>query len=583
MPRPRNLLPLLFLLTLALAACTVDRQTPPAAHTPTFSAPPVTATRQPSVTPAATLTATPAGTSTPTLVPAPAVIGEPWWNDTVFYEIFVRSFYDSDGDGIGDLNGVIEKLDYLNDGDPATTSDLGITGIWLMPITTSPSYHGYDVTDYYTVDPEYGTNEDFKHLVTEAHRLGIRVIVDLVMNHTSTQHPWFHASKAGDPFYRDWYIWADEDPGYRGPWNETVWHKASSGYYYAVFWGGMPDLNLRNPAVTAELYEINRFWLEEMGADGFRLDAIRHLIEDGRAQENTPETHAWLQEYYKFYKGVNPEAFTVGEAWTITPEVLKYTGDEVDIAFAFDLAEAFLDAAAGPLNVPVVKEMSRMVENFPPGQYATFLTNHDQNRVMSQLRDVGRAKLAAVMLLTSPGVPFIYYGEEIGMTGSKPDEDIRRPMQWHGENVGAGFTTGLPWRPPALDYKTVNVAAQDADPDSLLNTYRALIHLRNEHEALRTGDWSLVETGSARLYAYLRSTADEAILVIVNMHPQDMPAESYALTLETGPLSGPVTARSLLGLENPASPEITPEGGFSDYQPFDLIPGGSFAIIQLTP
>ena len=345
----------------------------------------------------------------------------------------------------------------------------------------------------------------------------------------------------------------------------------------------MPDLNFRNDEVTETFYDINRFWLEDMQSDGFRLDAIKYLIEDGAAIESTPETHAWLQAYHQFYKSVNPTAFTVGEVWSSTDTVLKYTGDQVDIAFAFDLAQAFLDASKGPLNLPVVTEMTTMVEEFPPNQYATFLTNHDQNRVMSQLGDVTKAKLAATMLLTSPGVPFIYYGEEIGMKGSGPHEEIRRPMQWHNENIGAGFTTGVPWRAPSLDYKDVNVVNQTDDPESLLHHYRTLIGLRTEHEALLTGEWTLVDTGGARIYAYLRYTEGEYILVVVNMHPNDMAAGDYALTLEAGPLTGPVEAVSLWGLQNPSSPEINSDGGFVDYAPFDIIPGQSFAIIQLIP
>ncbi len=525
----------------------------------------------------------PTATTEPTATLVPPVDAEKWWNETVFYEVFVRSFYDSDGDGKGDLNGLTEKLDYLNDGDPATQEDLGVTGIWLMPINESPSYHGYDVVDYYTVEQDYGTNDDFIRLVEEAHARGIYVIVDLVMNHSSSQHPWFVESKAENPEYRDWYRWEAEKPNYRGPWDQPVWHTTPDGYYYGLFWDGMPDLNFRNTEVTETIYDVNRFWLEEMQADGFRLDAIKYLIEDGAALESTPETHAWLQAYHQFYKSVDSNAFTVGEVWSSTDTVLKYTGDQVDIAFAFDLARAFLDSSKGPLNVPVVKEMSLMVEKFPPNQYATFLTNHDQDRVMSVLGDVTKAKLAATMLLTSPGVPFIYYGEEIGMTGSGPHENIRRPMQWHGENVGVGFTTGIPWQAASLDYKEVNVALQANDPDSLLHHYRSLIDLRNEHAALLTGNWVLVDTGGARIYAYLRYTEGEYILVVVNMHPNDMAAEDYALSLETGPLSGPVDAISLWGLENPSSPEINTEGGFSKYTPFENIPGQSFAVIELIP
>ena len=224
--------------------------------------------------------------------------GQPWWNDTTFYEIFVRSFYDSDGDGAGDLNGLIGKLDYLNDGDPTTTSDLGVTGIWLMPIMASPSYHGYDVTDYYQVNPEYGTNEDFKRLIEEAHKRGIRVIIDLVLNHTSAEHPWFIESQDPNSPKRDWYVWSDEEPQGKG------WHPGKNGgYYYGYFGEHMPDLNYKNPAVTEEMQKVVRFWLEEMGADGFRLDAVKYLYEDGKRIEHTPATHEWLKGFPQVLQG----------------------------------------------------------------------------------------------------------------------------------------------------------------------------------------------------------------------------------------------------------------------------------------
>ena len=356
-----------------------------------------------------------------------------WWNKTVFYELFVRSFYDSDGDGIGDFNGIIQKLDYLNDGDPETTDDLGISGIWLMPINPSPSYHGYDVTDYLDVNPEYGTLEEFKKFLDEAHARGIKVIIDLVLNHTSTQHPWFVESSAStDNPYRDYYIWADPPPSYKSPWGADVWHSIDTGSYYGIFWGGMPDLNYSNPAVTTEAQEIIRFWLEDVGVDGFRLDAIKHLIENGEMQENTEATHVWWEGFYDYYTSINPEAFTVGEAWTNTAEVVRYIGDEMNIAFEFDTAGAIITSARTETNRAVQSAHELVLESYPPHQYATFLTNHDQSRVMSELRRRDdRAKTAASLLLTGPGVPFLYYGEEIGQAGHKPDENIRTPMQWN--------------------------------------------------------------------------------------------------------------------------------------------------------
>ncbi|MGB3713755.1 MAG: alpha-amylase family glycosyl hydrolase [Candidatus Promineifilaceae bacterium] len=504
----------------------------------------------------------------------------PWWNDTVFYEIFVRSFQDSDGDGKGDISGLIERLDYLNDGDSATMDDLGVTGLWLMPIMESPSYHGYDVVDYLMVDSEYGTTEDFKRLIDEAHDRGIRVIVDLVLNHTSNQHPWFQEARDPDSDLRDWYIWSEDNPGFRGPWGQQVWHASGSDYYYGVFWEGMPDLNYENPEVTNSMLNAARFWLEDMGADGFRLDAIKHMVEDGSTQENTSETHDWLSGFYTFYKDVNPDAFSVGEAWTSTDEVLDYTGDEVDIAFQFDLARAILNSSQEGRGSVYSSEMAAITGSYPAGQYAIFITNHDQDRVLSQLDgDESAAKVAASLLLTSPGVPFIYYGEEIGMTGMKPDENIRRPMQWSGDNLRVDFTDGSPWRRPAKDYEERNVAVQSDDPDSLLSHYRSLIHLRNESQALRVGEWTPVDTGNDGLVAFLRHTEDEAILVLVNATRQTV--NDYDLTLVTGPLDSPIRAMLLLGDGPAVDPEVNDAGGFAGYKPIDRLEPQSTYIIDL--
>lgn len=568
---------LLLLLVLLLAACQE------AEATPTVAAEETPATIPPSATPLppANSPVPPSPTPDPFLT---GTNGSLWWNDVVWYEIFVRSFYDSNGDGIGDLNGVIEKLDYLNDGDPATTDDLGITGIWLMPITVSPSYHGYDVIDYFEVDASYGTNDDFKRLMEEAHARGIHVIVDLVMNHTSSQHPWFVESKEPASDKRDWYIWADENPGYRGPEGQTVWHNGggNSGYYYGVFWDGMPDLNYENPDVTAAMFAAAQFWLTDMGVDGFRLDAIKHIIEEGQGQQNTRSTHNWLQAFHTFYKSVNPDALTVGEAWTGTQQVVEYTGGEVDIAFQFFLAEDILNSADAGLAPLFTKTMQEVYDSFPPNQYATFIANHDQNRAMSQLDgDEAKAKLAASILLTNPGVPFLYYGEEIGMIGTKPDEDIRLPMQWNSNGLKVGFTTGTAWRAPAADFPSRSVARQTDDPDSLLSHYRALIQLRHAHEALRVGDWTMVDGGSPRLYTFLRQTANETILVIINFNRNAVAADKYGISVADGLFAGEITAVSLYGLPTDQSPEINAAGGFSDYTPFAEIPAQSTQIIQL--
>ncbi len=302
----------------------------------------------PTVTPSASPAAATQPPATPTPKPSPFPQGSegfPWWNDTVYYEIFVRSFADSNADGKGDFNGITAKLDYLNDGNPQTTTDLGVTGLWLMPIHPSPSYHGYDVTDYYAVNPDYGTLDDFKRLLNEAHKRGIRVSIDFVINHTSIEHPWFVASKDPTSNKRDWYVWADSPGDYLGPWGQKVWHPAlGGGYYYGIFWDGMPDLNHNNPQVVEEVKKIAKFWLE-LGVDGFRVDGARHLIEDGEAQADTAQTHAWYKQFRPFYKAINPQAMVVAEVWTSSFSVVKYTkGDETDLAFNFDLASAWVSA-----------------------------------------------------------------------------------------------------------------------------------------------------------------------------------------------------------------------------------------------
>lgn len=508
--------------------------------------------------------------------------GAAWANETVFYEIFVRSFYDSDGDGKGDIRGVIEKLDYLNDGDPNTTTDLGITGIWLMPVMESPSYHGYDATDYYMLDKDYGTNDDFKLFMEEAHKRGIRVIVDLMLNHTSVQHEWFIES--GDPQSdkADWYIWEDENPNYRGPDNQQVWHGLRGRYYYGVFWSGMPDLNFTNPDVTAQMYDVTRFWLEEMNVDGFRLDAIKHIIEDGTIQENTPATRQWLADYRAFVKSIKPDALLVGEVWSPTFAIAPYVGTAVDIAFEFDLAESLVRGASFGTPNLVTQQLETVVESYPPNAFATFLTNHDQNRFMTQIRgDAAAAKNGASLLLTLPGVPFIYYGEEIGMTGMKPDEDIRKPMQWDDTPKTAGFTSGeRVWRAVNNDaFEGVNVAAQTDSTDSLLSHYRALVQARVNSPALQSGEMILVESSNRKLFTFLRQSETQTVLVMINL--DDRPVTDYTLTLESGTLLEGVAASALLASGEVSAPQVNGQGGFADYTPLAELTPNSVTLIQL--
>ena len=445
-----------------------------------------------------------------------------WWRNVVYYEIFVRSYADSNGDGVGDFNGITSKLDYLQ--------SLGIGGIWLMPIHPSPSYHGYDVTDYYAVNPEYGTLDDFKRLLDEAHKRNIRVIIDLVLNHSSSQHPWFQSamSDINSP-YRDWYLWADAPQAW-GKWRETP-----TGYYYGYFCDCMPDLNYANSALTAEMEMVVKFWLTDVGVDGFRLDAAKHLFEADGKIENVPATHEWFKTFYRNYKRIDPEAYTVGEVYGAGGFLAATYEGQMDHIFNFELASGFMNSANAGVSSAVNSAYQFSLSDMPDGDYAVFLTNHDQNRVMTTLNgNMDKARIAASFLLTAPGTPFIYYGEEIGMTGAKPDEMIRTPMQWNAD-MNAGFSAETPWEAVNSDFaQGVNVAAQENDPSSLFSHYRALIRIRNEHPALRTGSLMILDTGNAGVFAMVRAQGDDMILILINLTPQLL--GDYSLNLIGTPL-----------------------------------------------
>jgi alpha-amylase len=352
--------------------------------------------------------------------PAPAQWNHEWARGAVVYELFVRSFSDSDGDGIGDLKGLIAKLDYLNDGDPATTTDLGIDAIWLMPVFQSPSYHGYDTVDYETIEKDYGSNADFRRLLDEAHKRGIRVILDLVMNHTSSQHPWFlDSASSPTSARRDWYIWSATNPGWSQPWGgDPSWHLLNGEYYYGVFWSGMPDLNYRSPEVKAEMFRIARSWLAQ-GVDGFRLDATRYLVESGpgAGQADIPETHQLLKEFAADVRRARPEAILVAENTTDTGTLAQYYGstvtirggDEMPMNFNFPLAAAIVDGVKSGNATGITSTLREVIRVYPGGVIdAPFLTNHDQTRLATLVgNNGGKLRNAAAILLTLPGAPFV--------------------------------------------------------------------------------------------------------------------------------------------------------------------------------
>jgi alpha-amylase len=446
----------------------------------------------------------------------------------VHYEIFVRSFADSNGDGIGDLNGITGKLDYLK--------DLGVSAIWLMPISPSPTYHKYDVTDYYGIDPEYGTIDDFKRLIAEAHRRGIAVIIDLVLHHTSTQHTWFkEASKGPDNPYWHYYNWLrpDEikrrklatrditaDSGERSPWHSV----AGATYpekYYGMFWSGMPDLNFDYRPVREEVFNVARYWLNEIGVDGFRLDAARHLYRE--AEE--PKNHEFWQEFGQVVDEATRGAYTVGEVWTRPEHIAPYFRG-LKANFNFDLQLMIAEIVRRENDTEdLVEYLTYVHKTFaavnPDFIDSLLLSNHDQNRIGSVLKGkITHLKVAANLLLTLPGLPYIYYGEEIGMLGLKPDENIREPFLW---DIRANDTQRTYWRRGKYSTsQTIRpLALQQADPDSLFSHYKRLIHYRNSHPILNNNLSRLLPSGIRQkgIVAFIRQaqSGGPCVLIVHNL------------------------------------------------------------------
>jgi glycosidase len=492
-----------------------------------------------------------------------------WRRGATCYEIFVRSFYDSDGNGVGDLNGLTEKLDYINDGNPRTTQDLGARCIWLMPVAESPSYHGYDVSNYYRVEPDYGTSADFRRFVTAAHRRGIKVLVDLVLNHASSEHPYFQAALR-DPAstYRSWFRWSATRPAMKGPWGQEVWHKSPvrDEYYYGVFWSGMPDLNYETAAVRAEANKVARFWIDSMKVDGFRLDAVPYLVETGAEQAHTAGTHKVLRDFNAYVHGRKRDAFTIGEAWDSTGTILTYYPDQLDAYFAFPASDAIINAVNGGSASKLLPEFLRFQGALPANRWSPFLRNHDQSRTLTVLGgSTARARTAATLLFTLPGLPFMYYGEEIGMAGDKPDEQIRTPMQW-SRQPNAGFTRATPWEALQPEWAARNVEVQTSDSASLLDLYRRLIRLRAETPALAVGELVPLTTSNEAVAAYLRRDGRRAVLVVVNLGKT--PLSGVTLSSSGGALpAGTYTATALLGGGGATALTVAADGRLQGYAP----------------
>ncbi len=516
--------------------------------------------------------------------PGSAPIDTTWRRGGVCYEIFVRSFFDSDSDGIGDFAGLTQKLDYVNDGNPRSTRSLGAKCIWLMPIAASPSYHGYDVKNYYRVNPEYGTTADFKQFVAEAHRRGIRVLVDLVLNHASSEHPYFKEA-LHDPAspHRSWFRFSPTPRDDKGPWGQQLWHKSPERdeYYYGIFTHEMPDLNYENPEVRAEAARVGKFWLTEMGVDGFRLDAVPYLVEEGTTVSNTAGTHAVLREFAASVRRNAPGAFTVGEVWDSIGAIMPYYPDQLDSYFSFELSDALLDAVRTGTSTKLLTSYARMQRAMPSTRWSPFQRNHDQTRTLTALGgDRAAARLAAELLLTLPGLPFVYYGEELGMTGDKPDPRLRTPMQW-SPGRAAGFTTGAAWEPLQPDSATANVAVQTSDSASLLSHYRTLIHLRAITPALAAGDFTPLQSSDPGVAAFLRRNGARVALVVANLATSPRTGVTISSSDSVLPAARYRT-RDLLGGTTGAPLNVDRAGRLNAYAPLPTLAPRRTYVFDLT-
>jgi maltose alpha-D-glucosyltransferase/alpha-amylase len=493
-----------------------------------------------------------------------------WFKDAVFYEVYVRGFYDSNGDGIGDFNGLIEKLDYLQ--------WLGIDCIWLLPMYQSPLRDGgYDISDYYAILPEYGTLDDFKRFLNAAHERGIRVIADLVLNHTSDMHPWFQESRSSpNSPKRDWYVWSNTDQKYdqariiftdteRSNW---TWDEVAGAYFWHRFFSHQPDLNYDNAEVRRAMLDVVAFWME-MGLDGFRLDAVPYLFERTNTNcENLAETHGFLRELRRFVNQRYPGRVMLAEANQWPEDVVAYfgDGDECHMAYHFPIMPRLFIALRQEDRRPIVEILERTPEIPDNCQWGMFLRNHDEltlemctdlerdylyteyakdprtrlnvgiRRRLAPLMDNGRRRIELMhgLLLSLPGSPFLYYGDEIGMGDNiyLGDRDgVRTPMQWSADR-NAGFSRAdfaklyFPViMDPVYGYQSVNIEAQQRHETSLLHWMKHIIALRKEHQVFGRGAMEFIKPDNRKILAFSRSYRDETMLCVYNLSRSAQPAE----------------------------------------------------------
>jgi len=554
------------------------------------------------------------------VVPAGADGHDSWWRHAVLYEIYPRSFQDSNGDGIGDINGITSRLDYLK--------DLGVDAIWITPMYPSPGVdYGYDISDYTAIDPEYGTMADFDHMVAEAKTRGIRVIMDYVINHTSDQNAWFKESRSSrDNPKRDWYVWKDGKVGADGKlgppnnWQSWFGHSAwtydetTKQYYYHYFYQQQPDLNWHNPEVRKAMYGVLQFWMQH-GVAGFRIDAVSRLFEDPEMRDDPylpgynaygdrniqhkytddlPEVHDVLREVRAVVDAFAGDPVLVTEA--DEPNVTELTkmygvdgkNDEVQLPMDFQIADV------NELSAVKFRKLFNEVEsNTAKGQPEYFFSNHDQRRQWDRYGDGVHndqiAKLMAALLLTTRGTPQMYYGEEIGMRTTDPTriEDVhdpigklgwpkekgrdgeRTPMQWDS-GVHAGFTTGTPWLPIPPSAATYNVQAESQDQDSIYSTYKRLLAMRRSEPALREGAYEAIDESNEHVFSYVRKSADETVVVALNMS-----AQPRTVDLKAAGAKGDVVYRSPLGKGGLAAETVSL--GRVELEPF------GFVVVKVRP
>ena len=485
-----------------------------------------------------------------------------WYKDAVIYQLHVRTFCDSNGDGIGDFRGLTTKLDYLQ--------ELGINAIWLLPFYPSPLRDdGYDIADYTSVHPSYGSLEDFKDFLVAAHNRRIRVITEMVVNHTSDQHPWFQESRSSrENAKRDWYVWSDTDTRYQGvriifvdtEMSNWAWDPISKSYYWHRFFGHQPDLNYDNPAVREAMWQVMKFWLD-IGVDGFRLDAVPYLIErDGTSCENLPETHEIVRDFRKRIDQAYPGKMLLAEANQWPADVRSYfgNGDEFHMAFHFPLMPRMFMAVKLEDRKPIIEILEQTPQIPDTCQWCIFLRNHDEltlemvtdierdymydeyavdkaMRINLGIRrrlapmmenDRRRVELLTGLLLSMPGTPIIYYGDEIGMGDNIYLGDrngVRTPMQWNG-GWNAGFSSADPERlysplisNPVYGYQAINVDSQRRSAHSLLSWTKSVIQTRNAFKVFSRGSIEFLNPSNHRVLAYVRRLGEEKVLIVNNL------------------------------------------------------------------